>query len=75
MFKPAGRLIRGVCVVGAIIATIMLLIGGYDCSVSAGWGWDCTYLWVAPVVFIIAAIIFASSLAIERLFRGNQPLL
>lgn len=72
VFTSVGKLIRGVCVFGGLVALLMLAFGGYDCSTNAGWGWDCRYLWVAPLVIVIASLIFFVSLKLERFVTGTH---
>jgi hypothetical protein len=58
--------VRGGSIAILILAALMAGVGGADCSMRLGWGWDCASLPILGLVALAAIGVFVSAGFIRR---------
>lgn len=72
MIKIIARITKTFCIIALVVSVVFFVASSYDCHFHAGWGWDCRYIWVAPVVFLTGLVILIASSYLRRLFISDR---
>jgi len=57
---------RILCSIIILIAVLMFLAAGADCTMHLQWGWDCSSIYILPLVMLGAGVVYGGSILMQR---------